>query len=127
MSLASCCGPDLMFPAPDSIASWATVGVVCGILLILEALVIAIILRHKPRKFWRRKFVVATTIIGASMCIAAWQAFGVYGALRNQDPAFLAPSDEATIVQWEGFGNLALLATAILLPAGAWYAWLIRD
>ncbi len=127
MSLASCCGPDAMFPTVDSISTSATVGVVCGILLILEALIIAIILRHKPRTFWRRKFVVATTIIGVSMCIAAWQAFGVYDTLRGQDQMLWTPNDISAMTQWAGFGALALWGTIILLIAGANYVWSARD
>jgi hypothetical protein len=116
-----------MFTTPDSVSSWGTVGAVCGVILILEALGIAIVLRNTTRRFWRRKFLIATAAIGASMCIAAWQAFGVYDTLRGRDPMLLTPSDISTITQWAGFGNLALLVTMVLLFVGAWYVWLARD
>lgn len=125
MSLASCCGPDAMSLTPDSIANWATVGVVSGAPLILEALAIAIVLRTTSRRFWRRKFLLTTALIGAIICIAAWQAFGVSDTLRSR--VLLTPSDSSTIMQWEGFGNLALWATIVLLFAGAWYVWQARD
>lgn len=106
MSLA--CGPDAMFPALDSVSSSAAVGVACGVILILEALAIAFLLRNTGRRFWRRRFLLATATIGASMCIAAWQAFGVYDTLRSRDQMVWTPSDISTITQWAGFGTLAL-------------------
>lgn len=127
MSLASCCGPYAMFPTVDTVSSWATVGVVCGVILLMEALAIAIVLRNTMRRFWRRKFLLATTTAGASMCIAGWQAFGVYDTLRHREQALLTPSDGSTIMQWEGLGNLALWVTILLVFAGAWYVWLARD
>lgn len=125
MSLAACCSPDAMFITQSSIAVWGIVGIACGALLILEALAIAILLRNRERRFWRRKFVVATALIGAGMCIGASWAFAAYATIRDKAP--LTPSDISTIVQWEGFGNLALGVTIFLVFAGASYVWLVRD
>lgn len=131
MSLASCCGLVPM-PSVDDISNSATLGVVCGVILILEAIGIAIVLRNTTRRFWRRKFLLATAAIGVSTCIAAWQAFGVYDRLRAENPLlltpeFLTPSDGSAMTQWAGFGTFALWVTIILLIVGASYAWLAQD
>lgn len=125
MSLAACCGPDAMFITQSSIVVWGVVGIACGVLLIAEALAIAILLRNRERRFWRRKFVVATAVIGAGMCIGASWAFGAYATIRDKAP--LTPGDISTLAQWEGFGNLALGVTIVLVFAGASYVWLVRD
>lgn len=114
-----------MFITQRSIFVWGVVGVACGVMLVVEAIAIAILLRNTERRFWRRKFVLAATAIGASMVIGAWQAFGVYDTLR--DAANLTQSDLLTISQWEGFGNLALCITITLLFVGASYVWMARD
>ena len=114
-----------MFITQRSIFAWGIVGSACGVLLVVEAIAIAILLRNTERRCWRRKFVLATTAIGASMVIGAWRAFGVYDTLR--DTVNLTQSDLLTISQWEGFGNLALWVTIILLCVGASYVCLARD
>lgn len=125
MSLAACCGPDAMFLTWDSIFASGVVGIICGILLMVEAGAIAILLRRTAQTFWRRKFVIALVIAAAIWFAFAWQAMSAYHTLHIR--LDLTLSDSMTIDQWQGLANTAIWVTLILLFSGVSYVWLERD
>lgn len=78
MIFASCCGPLIDTSTPDTLRRWATVMLVCGLLLLGEAGALAWMRRRECKQIWRQWAValpVTAAVAAFVLTVHAWNAY----------------------------------------------------
>lgn len=125
-TVASCCGPT--DSKPPTFSAWAVGLVICGVLLFIEAPVVAATMRGDGTPFWRRKLVVGCCALGAVALVLAQRIADTYHSylaqfaqfsFETQQRATDAMNSLTTTLQPLAYG--VILLTLGLLIAGALY------
>src|SRR5262249_12729528 len=85
MPLASCCDP-IQGHTPADVRTWTIVALCCGLLLIGEALVVAILLWRNALPPWRRRAILLLALAGALALALAQQAWSSTTMLAASEP-----------------------------------------
>ncbi|HLJ81892.1 MAG TPA: hypothetical protein VKT52_10425 [Ktedonobacterales bacterium] len=122
MMLASCCGP-FDDASPDLLKTWAIAALVCGVLLLLDAAVLAWIRRREGECVWRQRAVqVALAMAIATFVLAqrTWNAYLTVPSMPETGGSLQTatfPIDDA--LGWIApLGGIAILVTLLLLMLG---------
>ena len=139
MALASCCGP-IQIHTPDDVRTWAIVALCCGLLLLGEVLVVAILLRRGALPLWRRKAVLLLALAAVLALALAQKAWSAATALAAGEPSTQASaySSDSTAQAWFArldvtlhtysmLGGLTIAATALILGACAVYVLMNKE